>query len=73
MDIKAKVEEIVKKVQNDPKFMDDFKKDPVKAVESVVGVDLPDDVVKQVVAGVKGKITVDNAAGILGAIKNIVK
>ena len=73
MDIKAKIDEIVKKVQNDPKLMDEFKKDPVKAVESVIGVDLPDDVVKQVVAGVKGKITIDNAAGVLGALKGIMK
>jgi len=73
MDIKAKIDEIVKKVQNDPKLMEEFKKDPVKAVESVIGVDLPDDMVKQVVAGVKTKMTVDNAAGVLGAIKGMMK
>ncbi len=73
MDVKAKIDEIVKKVQSDPKLMEQFKKDPVKAVESVIGVDLPDDIVKQVVAGVKGKITVDNAAGVLDALKGILK
>jgi len=73
MDVKAKIEEIVKKVQSDPKLMDEFKKDPVKAVESVIGVDLPDDVVKQVVAGVKGKITLDKAAGVMDMIKGLTK
>lgn len=73
MDVKAKIEEIVKKVQSDPKLMDEFKKDPVKAVESVIGVDLPDDVVKQVVTGVKGKITLDKAAGVMDMIKGLSK
>ena len=71
MDIKEKIEEIVAKVQKDPKLMESFKKDPVKAVESVIGVDLPDDVVKQVVTGVKGKITLDKAAGVMDMLKGL--
>lgn len=73
MDVKAKIDEIVKKVQSDPKLMDSFKKDPVKTIESVIGVDLPDDVVKQVVAGVKGKITLDKAAGVMDMLKGLGK
>ena len=73
MDVMAKVNEIVDKVQKDPKFMEQFKKEPVKAVESVIGVDLPDDVVNQVVAGVKGKVTLDKAAGVLDALKGLSK
>jgi len=73
MDVMAKVNEIVEKVQKDPKFMEQFKKEPVKAVESVIGVDLPDDVVNQVVAGVKGKVTLDKAAGVLDALKGLSK
>ena len=45
MDIKAKIEEIVEKIKADENFAEDFKKDPVKSVESVTGVDLPDDMV----------------------------
>ena len=73
MDAMAKVNEIVDKVQKDPKFKEEFKKDPVKAVESVIGVDLPDDMVNKVVAGVKGKVTLDNAAGIVDTLKGLVK
>ncbi len=73
MDVKAKIDEIVKKVQSDPKLMDSFKKDPVKTIESVIGVDLPDDVVKQVVTGVKGKITLDKAAGVMDMLKGLGK
>ena len=43
MDIKAKIDEIVKKVKSDDAFAEKFKKDPVKAVEGVLGVDLPDE------------------------------
>ena len=73
MDVKAKIEEIVSKVQNDPKLMEQFKKEPVKAVESIVGVDLPDDVVNQVVTGVKSKITIDKAAGLMDMFKGLGK
>ena len=42
-EIKKKVEEIVNKVKNDGDFANKFKSNPVEAVESVVGIDLPDD------------------------------
>ncbi len=71
MDIKAKVEEIVAKVQKDPNFMKQFQTDPVKAVEGVVGVDLPDDVINQVVAGVKAKIAGDKVGGAVDALKKL--
>lgn len=71
MDIKAKIEEIVAKVKNDKSFGEKFKSDPVKAVESVIGVDLPDDMVQKVVAGVKTKLTADQAGGLLGGIKKL--
>ena len=42
-EIKAKIDEIIKKITSDKDFASDFKKDPVVAVEKVLGVDLPDD------------------------------
>ena len=71
MDIKAEITKVVEKVTKDEKLMDQFKKDPVKAVESVIGVDLPDDVIKNVVDGVKAKISLDKLGGIAGTIKNL--
>ena len=38
MDIKAKIEEIVAKIKAEPDFANDFKANPVKAVEKVLGV-----------------------------------
>lgn len=68
MDIKAKIDEIVNKVKSDPNFGEEFKKNPVAAVEKVIGVDLPDDVINNVVDGVKSKISFDDIAGKLGGL-----
>ncbi len=68
MDIKAKIEEIVSKVQNDKDFADSFQKNPIQAVEKVIGVDLPDDQIQSVIDGVKAKISVDGVKDKLGGI-----
>lgn len=68
MDIKAKVDEVVNKVKSDDKFAEKFKSEPIKAVEDVIGVDLPDDVVKNVIDGVKAKINLGGIADKLGGL-----
>lgn len=71
MDIKEKIEEIVEKVKADEKLLDKFKKDPIKTVEDIIGIDLPDDVMEKVVDGVKAKISVDKLSGALGSLKKL--
>lgn len=75
MDIKEKIEEVVKKVTSDKDLIDDFKKNPVKTVEKVAGVDLPDDAVEKVVDAIKAKISVDDVkdkvSDALGSIKKL--
>lgn len=70
-DIKQQVMQVAEKVTKDEKLMEQFKKDPVKAVESVIGVDLPDDVINKVIDGVKAKISVDKLGGIADSIKKL--
>ena len=73
MDIKAAIEELVKKVTDDKAMQEKFVKDPVKTVEGLLGVDLPDDQVKMIIETVKAKVnqTGDaSASGIADAIKN---
>lgn len=70
-DLKQEITKVVDKVTKDEKLMDQFKKDPVKAVESVLGVDLPDDVIKKVVDGVKAKISIDKLGGVADSIKKL--
>ena len=66
MDIKKQITEAVEKITKDDKLQDQFKKDPIKTVEKVVGVDIPDDVVEKIVEGVKGKINMDKVSDALG-------
>lgn len=71
MDIKEKISEIVEKVKNDKALQAQFQKDPVKAVETLLGVDLPDDLLEKVVDGVKAKLTADKLSGAMGALKKL--
>ena len=71
IDIKAKVTELVNKISKDESLQKEFKSDPVKAVESLVGVDLPDDSVNKIVDGVKAKLAVDGAKGAVDKLKNL--
>lgn len=71
MDIKEKIQEMVEKVTSDKSLMEQFQKDPVKAVEKVLGVDLPDDIVEKIIDGVKAKITVDKLDDVADALKKL--
>ena len=69
MDIKAKINEIVEKVKNDKDVAANFAKDPVKTVEGLVGVDLPDDQVKMITDQVQNKLA--GKSGIGDAISKV--
>ena len=71
MDIKEKINQVVEKITKDKDLKEQFQKEPIKAVESILGVDLPDDIVKKIVAGVKGKISVDKLSGALDSLKKM--
>ena len=68
MDIKGKIEEIVSKVQKDPQLGAEFQKDPVSVVEKLLGVDLPNDQLNQLVEGIKAKINLDQLGSMLGGL-----
>ena len=71
MDVKTQITTAVEKITKDQALQEQFKKDPVKAVEQVLGVDLPDDVLNNVVDGVKAKLSFDKATDIVGSIKKL--
>ena len=64
-EIKEKIEQVVKKLTADKNLMAKFDKNPVKVIEELLGVDLPDDIVKKVVDGVKAKIKLDKVGDAL--------
>lgn len=70
-DIKKKVDEIVSKLKSDPKALESFKSDPVKAVESLSGIDIPDGMEDKVVAGVKAALASDKAGNVMDAVKKL--
>ncbi len=71
MDIKEQITSTVEKITKDKTLMDQFQKDPIKTVEKVMGVDLPDDTVKKIIDGVKSKINVDKVSDALDGIKKL--
>ncbi len=70
---KEKIEEIVNKVKNDKDFASKFKSDPVKAVEDVIGVDLPDDKINGIIDAVKAKLTSDSVKDTVKDVGNTLK
>lgn len=71
MDIKAQIATAVEKISNDKELKEQFQKEPVKALENVLGVDLPDDVLNQVVQGVKAKLAADKFTGAVDSVKKL--
>lgn len=67
-DIKAKIEEIVKKLLADKNLMAKFEKNPAAVIEEYVGVDLPDEIVNQLIEGIKAKISLEKVGDALGAL-----
>ena len=71
MDIKAKIAELVEKIKNDKDLLAKFQKAPIPTVESLLGVDLPDDTIEKIVEGVKAKINLDDIADKLGGLAGL--
>ena len=71
VDIKEKITELVNKITKDETLKKQFKENPVKAVESLLGVDLPDEQVQKIVEGVKAKLTVDTAKDAVEKLKKL--
>lgn len=68
MDFKAKIDEIVEKIKNDKKIGEKFQKDPISTIEELIGIDLPNDQIEQVVDAVKAKIDLDEIGDKIGGM-----
>ena len=66
--IKDKIEDIVEKIKKDPKLLQKFKDDPIKTVEGLIGIDLPDDQIMKIVDAVKAKSSLDKVGDLLGGL-----
>lgn len=71
MDIKEQITKVVEQVTTNEELKTQFQKEPIKAVEQVLGVDLPDEIIEKVIQGVKAKISVDKISGAVDTLKNL--
>ncbi len=79
-EIMNKAKEAVEKLQSDDGLMDNFKSDPIKTIEGLIGIDLPDEQLKNIADMVKAKLdpngsVVENlenqAEGIIDKVKGL--
>ena len=68
MDIKAQIEQAAKKLMSDKNLMAKFEKNPASVIEELIGVDLPDEQVNQLIDGIKAKIKLDQIGDVLGGL-----
>ena len=71
MEILEQVNKVIDTLKDSDELKNSFRKDPVKTVEKLLGVDLPDDVIDKVVKGVQAKISVDKVSGAVDALKKL--
>lgn len=73
MDVKKVIANAAEKIIKDEKLQKQFKTDPVKALEKVLNVDLPDDLLNPVIDGIKAKMTAEKLEDAAGFLKKLVK
>lgn len=73
MDIKEQISKVVEEISRNPNIKEQFEKEPVKVIEKLIGVDLPDDIIMKVIDGVKAKLTMNDVSKVAGALKGVFK
>jgi len=71
IDIKELIEKAVKAITEDEQLKEQFQENPVQALESILKIDLPDDMVQKLIEGVKAKISIDELGDTLGKLKKL--
>ena len=71
MDIKEQISKIMEEISKNPNINEQFEKEPVKVIEKIIGVDLPDDMIMKIIDGVKAKLTIDDVSKVADVIKGI--
>lgn len=71
LDIKEMIEDLVEKILADENLKKKFMKEPIAVVEKLIGIDLPDDKIEKLVAGIRAKVAVDDISGALGGLGSL--
>ncbi|MBQ7785408.1 MAG: hypothetical protein IJ381_04585 [Clostridia bacterium] len=71
MDIQKIIIEAVKKLTEDEELLREFNKNPGKTLEKKLGIDLPDEQINAVVAGIKAKLGLDDVMDVAGKLMGL--
>ena len=71
MDIQKIIADIVEKLQADPDLLKNFVSDPAKLLKDTLGIDIPAEQIEAVINGVKEKIDLPDAGGLLNKLKGL--
>ncbi len=61
MDVMEIIEKLINEIQKDGKLGTQFKENPAKVIENIIGQDLPDETVEKIVDGVNAKVNLEQA------------
>ena len=67
-DIKELIDKVMDKLEEKGITLEKFSENPVKILEDILGVDLPDEKLDALIDGIKLKLGADKAKDILGAL-----
>ena len=70
-EIKANIEKAAAKVMKDKDLRKQFDTNPAAVIEELIGVDLPDEAVNQIVAGIRVKLSHDKLGCMLSGLGEI--
>lgn len=75
MDIQKIITDVLAKLEGDDNLIAKFTADPVKTLEGLLNVDLPDDQINAVIDAIKAKLNLNDTAkkakDVLGAVKSL--
>ena len=71
MDIKGKIQQAAAALMKDKNLRKQFDTNPTAVIEELVGVDLPDEIVNQLVAGIRAKLAQDKLGCMLSGLGEI--
>ena len=71
MDVKGKIQQAAATLLKDKNLRKKFDTNPTAVIEELIGVDLPDEIVNQIIAGVRAKLASDKLGCMLSGLGDI--
>lgn len=69
MNVKDMIERVEEKLKNDDDFKVNLVKDPMKTLENLLGIDIPEDTLKEIMDAVKDKLEGNAVSGIIKEVE----